>query len=299
MKKEKNVWAIASLIAFWWLAPNKINAQQDSVSTTGLNDVVITATKFAKSQSETGKVLTVIHADDLAKSAGKDLAQVLNEQAGLFINGAVSSPGKDKSVFLRGAKGEYTVILMDGIPLNDPSSIGGGAYDLRMIPLDQIERIEILKGNQSTLYGSNAIAGVINIITKKDGDRGVSDNATLSYGSFNSLRGSINLFRGTEMFDYSISATHYSTDGISEAAEQHGGDFEKDGTTQNGFQANVNFKPVKQFSIQPYFRFSDFDGSYDSGPFQDNPGNEYRSSFQNYGAIVDYKLGKGNLHGYY
>jgi vitamin B12 transporter len=299
MKKEKNVWAIASLIAFWWLAPNKINAQQDSVSVTSLNDVVITATKFAKSQSETGKVLTVVNAGDLNKSSGKDLAQVLNEQAGLFINGAVSSPGKDKSVFLRGAKGEYTVILLDGIPLNDPSSIGGGAYDLRMIPLDQIERIEILKGNQSTLYGSNAIAGVINIITKKDGDKKFGGAATLGYGSFNSLRGSVNVTGGTDLLDYSIGATHYSTDGFSEAAEQSGDNFEKDGTTQNGFQANVTFKPVQQFLIQPYFRFSDFDGTYDSGPFLDNSGNKYRSSLQNYGAIVDYKLGKGNLHGYY
>jgi vitamin B12 transporter len=299
MKKEKNVWAIAFLIAIWWLAPNKINAQQDSISGTRLDEVVITATKFAKSQSETGKVLTIINEADLANSSGKDLAQVLNEQAGLFINGSVSSPGKDKSVFLRGAKGEYTVILVDGIPLNDPSSIGGGAYDLRMIPLDQIERIEILKGNQSTLYGSNAIAGVINIITKKEGDKKFGGSGTLGYGSFNSLRGSVRVSGSTERVDYSIGATHYSTDGVSEAAERSGDNFEKDGVTQNGIQANVTFKPVKQFSIQPYFRYSDFDGTYDGGPFLDNPRNEYRSSFQNYGAIVDYKLGKGTLHGYY
>ena len=299
MKKEKNVWAIASLIAFWWLAPNKINAQQDSVSVTSLNDVVITATKFAKSQSETGKVLTVINAADLAKSAGKDLAQVLNEQAGLFINGSVSSPGKDKSVFLRGAKGEYTVLLLDGIPLNDPSNIGGGAYDLRMIPLDQIDRIEILKGNQSTLYGSNAIAGVINIITKKDGDKKIGGAGTLSYGSFNSLRSSLNVSGGTDLLDYSIGATHFSTDGFSEAAEQNGDNFEKDGTTQNAFHANVTVKPVKQFSVQPYFRYSEFEGKYDEGLFTDNTENEYRASFQNYGAIFDYKLNKGNLHGYY
>lgn len=299
MKKEKNVWAITLLIAFWWLAPNETNAQQDSISLTSLDEVVITATKFAKSQSETGKVLTVINEAELAKSAGKDLAQVLNEQAGLFINGATSSPGKDKSVFLRGAKGEYTVILLDGIPLNDPSSIGGGAYDLRMIPLDQIARIEILKGNQSTLYGSNAIAGVINIITKKDGDKKVSGTGTLSYGNFNSLRGSVSVSGGTDVVDYSVGASHYSTDGFSEAAERNGDDFEKDGMTQQAFQANVTIKPLKQLSVQPYFRYSEFDGQYDGGPFLDNPVNEYRSSFQNYGAIIDYKLNKGNFHAYY
>ena len=299
MKKEKNVWAIAFLIATWFLTPSKTNAQQDSISLTSLNDVVITATKFAKSQSETGKVLTIINEAELAKSSGKDLPQVLNEQAGLFINGSVSSPGKDKSVFLRGAKGEYTVILIDGIPLNDPSSIGGGAYDLRMIPLDQIERIEILKGNQSTLYGSNAIAGVINIITKKEGRKKLSGVGSLGYGSFNSLRGSLSVSGASDLMDYSIGATHYSTDGFSEAAERSGDNFEKDGTTQNGFQANVTIKATKQFSVQPYFRFSDFDGKYDGGTFLDNSKNSYRSSFQNYGAIADYKLNKGNLHGYY
>jgi hypothetical protein len=149
MKKEKKVWAM-TLIALWYLTPN-LTFGQDSLAVSPLNEVVVTATKFPKNQSETGKVMTVISEEQLERSAGKDLSQLLNEQVGLVINGSGSNPGKDKSVYLRGAKTDYTVILLDGIPLNDPSGFGG-AFDLRLIPVDQVERIEILKGSQSTLY---------------------------------------------------------------------------------------------------------------------------------------------------
>jgi Outer membrane cobalamin receptor protein len=187
MKKERKVWAI-TVIAFWWLAPNQINAQQDSLKTTQLNEVVVTATKFPKSQSETGKVLTVIDQNQIRQSAGKDLAQLLNEQVGMVINGSNSNAGKDKAVYLRGASNAYTLILIDGVPMNDPSGINGGAFDVRLLPLDQIERIEILKGSQSTLYGSDAIAGVINIITRSAGDEKLQASGTLGYGSYNTFK---------------------------------------------------------------------------------------------------------------
>jgi vitamin B12 transporter len=102
----------------------------------------------------------VVTHEQIEKSYGKSLSQILTEQTGLLINGANSNPGKDKSVFLRGASNKYTLILLDGIPVNDPAGFGG-AVDLRLFPVDQIDHIEILKGSQSTLYGSDAIAGVL------------------------------------------------------------------------------------------------------------------------------------------
>ena len=299
MKKGKYFFAIALTIIIGF-ANHPLNAQQDSIPATGLDEVVVTATKFAKSQSETGKVMTIIDESQIKLSAGKDISQLLNEQVGLFINGANSNPGKDKSIYLRGAKSEYTVILLDGIPLNDPSAIGGGAYDLRLIPLDQVERIEILKGNQSTLYGSNAIAGVINIITKKDDGYTRSGVATIGYGSFNTFKTSIGISESASKWGYNIGMSRLTTNGISEAKDTIGTEnFDKDGFTQNAFNANVTWKPTTKFQLKPYFRFADFDGKYDGGPFTDNTKNTYQSTFYNSGVSSLYQLGKGSIHMYY
>lgn len=296
MKKERKVWAI-SLIAFWWLAPNLTNAQQEQDSVQTLSDVVVvTATKFPKSQVETGKVLTVIDEAQLTKSEGKDISQLLNEQVGLIINGANSNTGKDKSVYLRGASTKYTLILIDGIPISDPSGVGG-AFDLRMLPIDQVERIEILKGSQSTLYGTDAIAGVVNIITKRKGDKPFGASALASYGSYNTWKANVGVNGSTSAFDYNLSYTRFQTDGISEAKDpDNTGTFDDDGYTQNAVQLNLGISPTENLSLRPFIRYSDFDGKYDGGAFVDDNTAVFTSSFLNYGLSGQYKLGKGSAN---
>jgi vitamin B12 transporter len=296
MKKERKVWTI-TLIVLWWLAPNQTNAQQDSIRQ--LNEVVITATKFPKNLSETGKVLTVIDEDQIRRSAGKDITQVLNEQVGLVVNGANSNPGKDKSVYLQGAKNDYTIILLDGVPLNDPSGVSGGAYDLRLISLDQVARIEILKGSQSTLYGSDAIAGVINIITKSEVERPVEFLGTVGYGSFNTLRGNVGVSGNAKGITYSVAYSHSSTDGISEAKEGNAVGFDKDGAAQNSFQTNFSFRVNAKLSIKPFIRYNQFEGKYDGGAFTDDVLNKYAGTLLNTGVHANYSLKKGSVHAQY
>ncbi len=294
MKKEKRVWAIV-LIALGLLAPNLTNAQQDSLQSFDLEEVVITATKFPKSRSETGKVITVIDADVLQRSAGKDISQLLNEQAGLVINGANSNPGKDKSVYLRGAKSEYTVFLIDGIPVNDPSG-PGGAFDPRMFSLDQLERIEILKGSQSTLYGSDAIAGVINLITKKEGNKPVGGSATVGFGSFGMLKGSGNVQGSTSLVDYQVGYSHMSADGISEAKDINNvGGFDKDGFDQNALNVSAGIKLIPSLTLTPFFRYTDYKGEFDGGSFVDD-NSSYTSTLINPGLSSQYKLKKGAVN---
>lgn len=294
MKKEIKVWAM-TMIACWHWAPTQTNAQQDSLSSTTLREVVVTATKFPKNVSETGKVLTIIDEEQLSRSAGKDLSQLLNEQVGLVINGANSNPAKDKSVFLRGAAGKYTLILVDGVPVNDPSGIDG-AFDLRLLSIDQIERIEILKGSQSALYGTDAIAGVINIITKKKGNKPVSGTGSVSYGSYNTFRGQAGVSGSTDKFDYNLGYTRFQTDGISEAKDPTGtNNFDKDGAEQNAFHLNLGYRTEDQLSIRPFLRYSDFNGEYDLGAFTDDADARYEATTLQYGLNTDYHFKQGSL----
>ncbi len=295
MKKERKVWAITSIV-LGLLAPNQIMAQQDSLQARQLSEVVITATKFPKNQSETGKVLTVIDEDMINRSAGKDIAQLLNEQVGMAVNGATSNTGKDKAVYLRGAKSEYTLILLDGVPLSDPSGVSGGAYDLRLISLDNVERIEILKGSQSTLYGSDAVAGVINIITKKGAEKNIEFFGTAGYGSYNTSKQSAGIRGSTKYISYNASYSGFNSDGISEAKEIGTTGFDKDGASQNAFQGLVEIKPNSMISIKPFFRYTKFEGKYDGGNFTDDVLNHYKASLINTGTHASYQLKKGAIN---
>lgn len=273
-------------------------AQQDSTKATSLNEVVITATRFPKKVSETGKVVDVISKQDIERSNGKDLAQILNDEAGLLINGAYSNPGKDKGIYLRGAKTDYTVILVNGIPVSDPSGVGG-AFDVRMFPVEQIERIEILKGAQSTLYGSDAVAGVINIVTKKGADKPVQAYGGISAGSYSTFKANAGISGSAEGSSYNVGFTHYKTNGISEAEDTTATkSFDKDGFTQNAFNADFDAKIAKGLHIKPYFRYSYFKGGYDGGSFTDADAT-YKAQLFTTGAQAQYSFAGGSVTAFY
>jgi vitamin B12 transporter len=184
------------------------------------------------------------------------------------------------------------LILLDGVPLNDPSGTGGN-YDIRLIPLEQIERIEILKGSQSTLYGSNAIAGVINIISKKPESTQTTGSGLLSYGNYNSFKGNANLSRKTKVFEYNLNYGFFDTKGISEAKDTTGkANFDKDGFTRQSFQANLGFNITSNIKFSPYYRFSEFKGQYDAGAFIDGK-QKYVASLVNTGFISTFRYTKG------
>src|SRR5215217_8490643 len=224
------------------LAATVAATAQDTTHKT-LDEVVVTANKFPNKTSLTGKVVTVITQQDLERAGARDLSQLLTEQGGVYLTGAFSNPGKDKSVYLRGAKVDHTLITIDGVPVYDASGIGSN-FDVRLIPIESVQRIEILRGSQSTLYGSDAIAGVINIITKKGSTKPMGGWANASYGSFNTVRAAAGVHGVLKKLDYNISYDHFKTDGISEAEQPATSSavYDKDGFIQNGVQANLGIQ---------------------------------------------------------
>lgn len=272
----------------------------DTARVSQLNTVVVTATKFAKKQSETGKVLTVISRDYIEHNVGRSVADVLNEQAGIVVNGSGSNPGKNKELYFRGATSSYTPILIDGIPVADATGLSGSAIDLRLLPIDEVERIEILRGTQSTLYGADAIAGVINIIMRKGSGKPIGASGNLTWGSNRSMKGTLGLSGQKDNVDYNLSFTHFETDGISEAARPEGTStyFDKDGYKQNAFMANVGVQATDNLKLQPFVIYSDYNSKYDGGPFADDPLNNNKSSLLHSGVRGIYNLGnKGQLFG--
>ncbi|MFT6000025.1 MAG: vitamin B12 transporter [Neolewinella sp.] len=272
-------------------------AQAPSLSTTS-DEVVVTGSRFTRPLAKSPENVTIIDSATVARAT--DLAQLLNEQPGIVINGAYSNPGKDKSIFLRNGSNQYTLILIDGQPLTDPSSLGG-AVDLRLLSLDGIQRIEILRGAKSLLYGSDAIAGVINLITATNT---APDPFTLhlraAAQTYNTLDAGISISGVTKKLDYRIGFDYLDTDGLSEATtpEDSTVAFQKDGSQRLNFNTSLTYRPNQYLTFRPTLRIAGFDGDYDAGSFRDGD-NSYTNDLLLPGLTVDYQKGKTTLGGRY
>ncbi len=269
------------------LLPVLVHAQESpTLSTTG-EEVIVTGARYARPATASPEHVTVIDSAQIARAT--DLSQLLNDQAGIVVNGAYANPGKDRSLFLRNGANQYTLILIDGQPLTDPSSLGG-AVDLRLLSLRGIARIEILRGARSLLYGSDAVAGVINLIT--DG-KATPDPFTLHlraaaqrYGTY---EGSATVSGTTEKLDYRLGYDHFTTDGLSEALAPADSpvEFGRDGASRRTYTAGLTYRPTEQWSIRPALRRAEFDGDYDGGAFQD-AANTYTNALWLPSLAVDY-----------
>ncbi len=282
MKKKLFVLAAVMISA-------QLQAQQD---TTVLDEAVITANKYLNKTSLTGKLVTIISKEQLERSGGKELSQVLAEQAGISIAGANSNTGKDKSLYLRGARAEHTLITIDGIPVYDPSGVGSN-FDIRNLSLSGIERIEILKGGQSTLYGSDAIAGVINIITKKGNTAKNGGTASATYGSYHTWRSAAGVHGTKGKMNYTADYAFHKTDGINEAENKNNLPVtDRDGWTSHAVQFKLGIRPAEKLDVQPFFRYNQIDAAIDQGAFMDELDFTYRQKSWQAGVRSQLKTAK-------
>ena len=145
--------------------------------------VVVTATRTAQLADEVLAPMVVITREEIERSQASDLADLLRFRAGFDI-GRNGGPGQSTSLFLRGTESNHVMVMIDGVRMN-PATIGGAA--LQNIDPALIERVEVVKGPRSALYGTEAIGGVINVITRR-ASQGTEANASVAAGSFDTLR---------------------------------------------------------------------------------------------------------------
>ena len=172
--------------------------------------MVVTATRLPTAAGAATLSTTVISGDDLRARGVSTVLEALRETPSVAVVEG-GSFGQQTSIFLRGGQSNYTQVLVDGVVVNDP----GGAIDIANLTTDNIDRIEIVRGPASVLYGANAVTGVIQIFTRR-GQGPAQLNAWARGGTYGTHEGEISALGGSEKVAYSLSAAQHNTDGIYE-----------------------------------------------------------------------------------
>jgi vitamin B12 transporter len=253
-----------------------------------LEPVVVTATRTETPESRIGSAVTVITAEEIQARRLNTVVDVLRVVPGLD---AVRSggPGQVASVFLRGANANHTLMLVDGVEMNDPAS-PTGAFDFGLLQADNIERIEVVRGAASAVYGSDAIGGVINIITKR-GAGGPKFVAEAQGGSFGTWKTGGAVSGGGERYDYSLDASRLESSGFS-AADSSLGNKEDDGLRITTVSGRGGVKLTEQLDAGVTLRYNQGKNfldeySFTSGQVQDDP---------NYWGKFDELFTRGFVH---
>ena len=177
-------------------------------SATELDTIQVTANRLALTADETLAPVTIINRDEIELSAAKDLPELLQALPGISIS-QTGGPGQPASLFMRGTESDHTLVLIDGVRIG---SVSTGAAALHFLPLDQIEKIEIVRGPRSSLYGSEAIGGVIQIFTRRKNKSGL--HASVSGGSFQTGKGDLGFDWVQKKTSLGLTLAGEKTDGI-------------------------------------------------------------------------------------
>jgi vitamin B12 transporter len=255
-------------------------------------DIVVTATRTPLSISQAGSAISVISGEEIAKASAKSVADVLRQVPGLNIV-ETGGPGSSTTVRIRGGESRHTLVLIDGVRVNDPSA-GNNEFDFASLVPTDIERIEVLRGPQSALYGSDAIGGVINVITRK-GRGGPHFNASSEVGSYGSKGVRAGVSGGTGPLSYAFSVTGYDTAGFSRYGYRIGRiertrlwPLEADATKRLGASGRVSVAVTKDVEIEIGGYASLNNSEYDAawGDLPDTPSVERKRLAEGYTRLT-------------
>jgi len=221
---------------------DEAEALRPDVAGAYVENVVVSATRTPQRLDRIGSSITIIDEEQIKTSQAIAVSDLLSQTPGVSFtrNGGV---GGATSVRIRGAEADQTIVVIDGVKLNDPSSTGGG-FNFANLLIGDIQRIEILRGAQSTLWGSQAIGGVVNLITAVP-TKPFEVTAEAEGGSFSTGMGRLGIGGADERLTWRLAGAYYVTDGISGFA----GGTERDGYQNAGLSGRVGFEITDDVSM--------------------------------------------------
>ncbi|VAW70584.1 Outer membrane vitamin B12 receptor BtuB [hydrothermal vent metagenome] len=244
-----------------------------------LDEVIVTANRYSQTVDESLSSTTVITRADIEKSSALDLPSLLSHVAGFDLRSS-GAYGKTTSTFVRGTNSDHLLTLVDGVKLYSATL---GSTSFQHIPLEQIERIEIVRGPRSSVYGSEAIGGVIQIFTRKDSKRS-SATINAGRGSNNSKEFSVGFSGVTENARINLNARRFSTDGIDAIVHTTAND--NDGYDNDSVSAGIDYRFNQALSLKSSFMnaqgSTQFDNCFNPDPnlvFPDSLSDDCSSDF--------------------
>lgn len=243
-------WAIVLGLMWMLLGMATSGVAQEAPTEVAVEEVVVTATKTRVPLKETAASVTIITEEQIQEKKAKMVLEVLDVPALDVVQ--TGGPGGTTSVFMRGSNSNHTLVLIDGVKVNSPTT---GLFDFADLTTENIERIEIIRGPQSTLYGSDAIGGVIQIFTKR-GKGPPTPYVSLEAGSFESFRESIGFSGSNQQLDYSFSVNRFDTRGFSKASEK-AGNTERDAYRNTTLSSRVGLSLPRNARLDWTIRYSD------------------------------------------
>lgn len=280
-------------------------AQEKQEKVEQLDEVVLSDTKFELKKEHSGKIIYKITQKDIEQNVGKTVIELLDNVAGIEINGTNSVKGTNLGLYFRGGRSRQVAVLIDGVLVSDPTGIAS-VYNLNLIDINQIESIEVLKGSSSTLYGSGAATGVINIKLKKASNMPISLNYSLSVGTNDTQRNRKSNFdeinqnigvRGTlNKFNYIANYGLSTSDGMSAASDVNSTTpFEKDGYKSNNGLLKLGYEVTENLSFEVFGNSNKYEYDYDDSAYTDsNINNGYEDELK-FGLKSNFSYKKGKL----
>tara|TARA_R110002033_G_scaffold1117_1_gene10371 strand:- start:13068 stop:15185 length:2118 start_codon:yes stop_codon:yes gene_type:complete len=193
--------------SYFTIAQTRVENPTDSILAQQLDEVIVTATRTERQLSSLPLPVTLVGKKQIIKSGSVRLNEILNEQTGIIT---VADESGFQGVQIQGIASDYILILIDGVPLVGRSA---GNFDLSRLTVGNIKQIEVVKGPSSSLYGSEALGGVINIITEKPKTEALTGNASYRIGSFSQQDINLDVKQAFKKFRYGFFANRFSSNG--------------------------------------------------------------------------------------